>query len=159
MVMACQQLELELGSDSLESNAQQLGVQVVRKALSAAQAVGRLDEKVSITDSRVECDPNGVAQHSPGAKLDAGKVMPSLILTDMSRAVLAVAEVATFGANKYTKGGWLHVTNGQERYRDAADRHRLKQGFELYDPDSELLHLAHEAWNVLALLQLKLMET
>lgn len=106
-----------------------------------------------------EKDPNGIDQHAPGAKLDAGKVMPSLILTDMGDALLAVAEVATFGAQKYTKGGWKQVPNGAERYRDAADRHRLKQGSEREDPDSKLLHLQHEAWNILALLQLELHQT
>lgn len=140
MGMACQQLELGL-NDSAEGVGNKPAYLACKKL------------------PQVEATPDGLDQHAPGAKLDAGKVMPSLILGDMSRALLAVSEVATFGANKYTKGGWLHVTNGQERYRDAADRHRLKQGFESYDPDSELLHLAHEAWNVLALLQLKLMET
>ena len=49
-----------------------------------------------------EKDPSGLSAHSAGAKLDAGKVRPDLILSGMSRALLAVAEVGTFGIIKYT---------------------------------------------------------
>ena len=38
----------------------------------------------------------------------------------------------------------------------AAGRHRLKRVRETHDPDSGILHLAHEAWNVLAELELAL---
>lgn len=102
-----------------------------------------------------ELDPSGKSANQPGAKLDAGKPRPSLILSDMARALSAVIDVATFGAEKYSPRGWLQVENGQERYRDAADRHRLAiaKG-ETYDPQSKLLHKAHEAWNVLAELDL-----
>lgn len=104
-----------------------------------------------------EKDPHGVDPHQAGAKLDAGKVRPSLILNDMSRALMAVAEVATFGANKYSDGGWITVPNGIKRYTDAKDRHRLKACIEgPYDLESGLLHAAHEAWNALALLELLL---
>ena len=104
-----------------------------------------------------EADPHGTSQHAPGAKLDAGKVRPSLIFNDMPRALLAVAEVATFGANKYSDGGWQHVPDALKRYTDAMDRHRLKEFTECrYDHDSELTHAAHLAWNALARLELLL---
>lgn len=105
----------------------------------------------------VEADPSGKAPNEPGAKLDQGKVRPSLIFNDMPRALLAVAEVGTFGANKYSDGGWVSVPNGQKRYTDAMDRHRLKENTEgEYDLESDLLHAAHLAWNALARLELKL---
>ena len=110
------------------------------------------------TFGSIERDPNGIDPHEPGAKLDAGKVRPSLILSDMARALLAVAEVGTFGANKYSDGGWQHVENGIKRYSDAKDRHRLRGAIEERDPDSGLLHAAHEAWNALAVLELMLRE-
>lgn len=107
----------------------------------------------------LEADPHGTDQHAPGAKLDAGKVRPSLIFNDMPRALLAVAEVGTFGAKKYSEGGWRHVLNGIDRYTDAMDRHRLKEFTEgPIDKDSELLHAAHLAWNALARLELMLRE-
>ncbi len=89
-----------------------------------------------------------------GIKKDNGKVRPSLVLSDMPRALLAVAEVATFGAEKYSDGNWLHVDGALSRYTDAKDRHRLQGGIEARDSESGLLHAAHEAWNALAVLEL-----
>jgi len=103
----------------------------------------------------LEADPNGIEQHTPGAKLDSGKIKAGL-LVDFSNALLAVAEVGTFGANKYTRGGWQYVENGVERYTDAMFRHFLKEPIKPNDPDSELKHAAHAAWNALARLELML---
>ena len=106
-----------------------------------------------------ERDPSGIDQHTPGAKVDAGKVRPSLIIEGMARALWEVAAIGTFGAAKYTDGGWVLVPNGQARYADAQYRHILKRAMgEAIDPDSEKLHLAHEAWNALAKLDLYLRE-
>ena len=105
-----------------------------------------------------EIDPRGLKGNDPGAKFDAGKVRPSLILNDMPRAVLAVAEVGTYGAEKYSEGGWKYVDSGIARYTDAMDRHRVKEGIELHDDDSGLLHAAQVAWNALARLELMLRE-
>lgn len=100
-----------------------------------------------------EKDPHGIDQHAPGAKLDAGKTAAG-VLADFNLALNAVAEVGTFGLKKYSRRGWHSVKDGQERYTDAKWRHLLAK--EERDPDSGLLHLAHEAWNALAVLQLKL---
>ena len=93
-----------------------------------------------------------------GVKHDAEKVQPALILNDMPRALLAVAEVAMFGAAKYSKSNWLHVDNGIERYTNAMDRHRISEGIAHVDSDSGLTHAAHAAWNALARLELMLRE-
>ena len=106
-------------------------------------------------DTRGERDPSGMAPHEPGAKLDAGKPMAG-VLGDFGLALTAVAEVGTFGANKYTRGGWQSVPNGIERYTDAAWRHLLQEGQETVDIDSGLDHAAHMAWNALARLELML---
>lgn len=105
------------------------------------------------TDPRKEIDPTGRDAHQAGAKLDAGKTMAGL-LNDFSLALTAVAEVGTFGAVKYTRGGWKTVPNAIARYNDAGWRHKLKACTEAYDHDSGLLHKAHEAWNILAELEL-----
>ena len=104
-----------------------------------------------------EADPSGISLNTPGAKADAGKLRPSLVLRDMARAVEGVARVATFGANKYSDGGWLSVPNAVSRYEDALQRHmlRLAQG-EKNDPDSGLPHRHHMAWNILAIAELEL---
>ena len=102
-----------------------------------------------------EKDPLGFDQHAPGAKLDSGKIYADQILRMFANALWKVCEVGTFGANKYTMGGWQHVPNGSVRYADAHMRHKLLEWKgELNDPDSQLEHLAHTAWNSLAELEL-----
>lgn len=104
-----------------------------------------------------ELDPSGKNPHEAGAKLDAGKIYGGL-LDDFSLALMAVAEVGTFGANKYSRGGWQSVSNGAQRYRDAMWRHLLKERHEGRDADSGLMHIAHRTWNALAELELVLRE-
>jgi hypothetical protein len=107
------------------------------------------------TSTTGDTDPGGLNQHSPGAKMDSGKNRLGLVLGGFAQALQAVGEIGTFGANKYTDNGWMTVPHGQSRYMDAALRHQLKYlSGELVDPDSGLPHLAHLAWNVLAVLEL-----
>lgn len=106
---------------------------------------------------QLDTDPSGIDQHAPGAKLDAGKPEAGLLL-DFPRALTAVAQVATFGARKYSRGGWLSVKEGQRRYTDALLRHLLKERQESVDPDSGFDHAFHVAWNALARLELLLRE-
>lgn len=89
-----------------------------------------------------------------GVKHDSGKVMGQL-LGDFSRALMGVAEVGTFGAKKYTRGGWQHVSDAEQRYYDAAWRHILQANQEEVDSESGLSHLEHAAWNILAVIELK----
>lgn len=102
-----------------------------------------------------ETDPNGLDAHTSGAKLDAGKPRPGLVLGGFARALLAVTRIGSYGAVKYTPNGWMEVPNGPERYDDAKLRHWLyeKSGIEC-DADTQELHAAHEAWNALARLDL-----
>lgn len=104
-----------------------------------------------------EADPNGRNPHDKGAKLDAGKNRLGLVLGEFSRALQAVGEVGTYGANKYTENGWIEVPDGEARYTDAMLRHYFKESAgELRDPDTSLLHAAHLAWGALARLDLML---
>lgn len=118
----------------------------------------RAQEAAAIHSFPAEADPNGLDPHTKGAKLDAGKVRPSLIFSSMSRALVEVAKVGTYGAKKYSDGGWQYVENGVARYTDAMDRHRLWEPIEGNDRDTDLLHAAHLAWNALARLELMLRE-
>jgi hypothetical protein len=111
---------------------------------------------MELSTSTIEKDPNGLSANAPGAKLDDGKVKAG-VLEDFSRALWEVAKVGTFGAVKYSRGGWQFVWNGEERYKDAKWRHILKRNIEgQIDSDSQCLHLAQEAWNALAQLELYL---
>ena len=102
-----------------------------------------------------ETDPTGRQPHEPGAKCDEGKLYASL-LTDFALALQEVAKVCTHGAKKYSRGGWQHVPDADERYHDAKWRHILKARHEECDLDSGLPHEAHEIWNALARLELRL---
>lgn len=93
--------------------------------------------------------------NTAGVKDDAGKVRMGLVVGDFAYALEAVGEVGTYGARKYVPGGWREVPGARERYMDAMLRHLLHrmQG-ELRDPESGKDHLAHVAWNALAVLEL-----
>lgn len=103
-------------------------------------------------------DPAKIA--TGGIKYDAGK--PSVwqgLINYFPRACSEVAAVSTFGAKKYAWKGWEKVENGFNRYSDAMARHFMAEGREeLLDPDSELVHAAHTAWNAMARLELLLRE-
>lgn len=103
-----------------------------------------------------EFDPFGKGPHEGGVKMDLGKIMVDLMLRDFARALMAVAEVTTYGAAKYCPSGWTAVPNAVERYSDAKSRHLLKGHVDQFDEESGLAHAAHEAWNCLAVLELEL---
>jgi len=104
-----------------------------------------------------ETDPYGKDQHESGAKVDAGKNRLGLVLGGFALALEQVGWIGTFGAEKYSPNGWLSVPDGQERYKDALYRHLLAyERGEDVDKDSDLLHLAHLAWNALAVLEKEL---
>ena len=104
-----------------------------------------------------EVDPDGKEADAPGAKLDGNKPDLSLLL-DFSRSLCAIGQVATDGAKKYSRGGWLLVPDGINRYRAAKMRHMFHGALSDYDAGSGSLHIAHEAWNALAVLELTLRE-
>jgi len=108
-------------------------------------------------DTDQERDPDDILPGEQGAKLDAGKTMASL-LEDFSLALMAIAKVGTYGAEKYSPQSWQHVKDGIRRYKDAGWRHKLNGRYEELDSDSGLPHAWHEAWNALAVLELKLRE-
>lgn len=64
-----------------------------------------------------------------------------------------VVEVFHFGARKYSPNTWQNLDNGYDRYKAAMLRHIVcfEEG-ERLDPESGLHHLAHAAWNSLAML-------
>ena len=83
---------------------------------------------------------------SAGLKYDTGKLMFSLIPPETTRAL---AQVLTFGANKYAPNNWQLVENGKDRYLDALLRHldAYRSG-ESLDPESGLSHLSHALTNI-----------
>ena len=111
-------------------------------------------DEVFRSDSTV----NLAKQGNPiGFKADQGKNRLGLVIGSMARAMEEIGRVATFGASKYTPDGWLHVDDGETRYKDALLRHLLAtyRGEER-DHESGLQHLAHAAWCAIAVLDLHL---
>lgn len=98
-----------------------------------------------------ELDPTGRAAHTPGAKLDAGKNRIGLVLHGFARALQEVSRVGTYGARKYSPNGWKAVPDAYDRYTDAMYRHLLSEAAgETLDPETQIAHAAHAAWNALA---------
>lgn len=92
-----------------------------------------------------------------GMKYDGGKQFGALVYQDFTKAIKAVNAIGTFGAKKYKRSSWKTVPDAIVRYEDAAHRHLLDYNDgQIYDPESGYHHLAHYAWNVLAVLSLKL---
>jgi hypothetical protein len=106
---------------------------------------------------QIELDPFGKNSNEPGAKLDNGKsAVHQGIFDYFPRALLAVADVSTKGAEKYSWKGFESVPNGINRYLNAGGRHLINQSIEgPYDPDG-FRHLAQVCWNYLAALELTL---
>ena len=113
-------------------------------------------DKLEIRDhtGRVHLSSDGL--HVPGAKDDKAKPMAGVLL-DFSRALQTVVDVGTYGAKKYTRTGWATVTEGSQRYTDAMMRHLLAMDVDPdgLDKETGLPHLAHVAWNALAVLELQ----
>lgn len=117
-------------------------------------------EKVAV-EHLSESDPNGLAPHTPGAKMDSGKapVMQG-VLQYFPRALKAVSFVSLVGAKKYAWKGWESVPDGINRYSDALGRHLLAETIDgPIDSDTQQLHSAQVAWNALARLELMLRES
>lgn len=79
-----------------------------------------------------------------------GKLMWELLPLSIIKEVV---KVFTFGAKKYGPNRWQNLENGYERYKAALFRHIVayEEG-ESTDPESGIHHLAHAAWNALAML-------
>ena len=103
-------------------------------------------------------------------KADAGKPMPDLLTLGMQRALRLVQATMEYGAQKYEEHSWRDVPNAEARYFRACARHNQErmmcmngQGnarpiLEGADSESGLPHIAHEVFNLLALMELQIAE-
>ncbi len=142
------------GPDAAERDCDTCSVLLSCRAASMTAKMKVTIAPLTTADFGITAIDTAVDPHVPGAKLDQGKTRPSLIFSSMPYALMAVAEVGTYGANKYSENGWMEVPNGIARYTDAMYRHLLATSAE--DGESGLPHLAHACWNLLAVLELKL---
>jgi hypothetical protein len=94
-----------------------------------------------------------------------GKIAIELFDHGFPNAIMAVGEVMTWAAEHkgYKPHDWKNLPNAEISFDAAASRHRIKRHIQTgkgltpefrTDEESDLLHLAHEAFNVLAQLEL-----
>lgn len=116
-----------------------------------------LDLTSKVPKEKIEYD---ITNDGTGKKYDTGKPMIGTIVRVFPLALEALGEVMEFGTHKYPKpDNWKKVDGAKYRYLDSLMRHMVKhyKGLEL-DEETGKPHLAHMAWNALAILELYLME-
>ena len=93
------------------------------------------------------------------ARMNQGKPQLEFVL-DFPIAAEGIARVMEIGGIKYDIDNWKKGGKPDSEYLGAAMRHLFahKAG-ELFAPDSGCLHLAHAAWNLLALIELNVRQT
>lgn len=88
-----------------------------------------------------------------GMKFDTGKLDYTLLPWD---GVEEIVKVLEFGAKKYDRDNWKHVSNAEVRYMAAAFRHLIAHNNgEKTDSETGLSHLAHASCCLLFLLALE----
>ena len=93
---------------------------------------------------------------SEGMKFDGGKLRYGLV---PHIAFKGLAEVLTFGAEKYAPNSWQTVPNAKERYLDALYRHiEAYRNGESKDSESGISHLSHALANCAFLLHFEATE-
>ena len=85
-----------------------------------------------------------------GIKYDNGKLRWDLLPLHL---IEKVVDIYTFGAQKYAPNTWQNLKDGYQRYKAAMLRHLVEheKGYRI-DNESGREHLAHVAWNAIALL-------
>lgn len=92
-------------------------------------------------------------ERGAGLKFDSGKPRMSLL---PPHALTEMANVMTFGAQKYAAHSWKNVENAQERYLDALLRHAVAYvAGERIDPESGKPTMAHIMCNAAFLIELE----
>ena len=101
-----------------------------------------------------------LTDNSKGKKYDTGKSMVGTLVNVFPEALMAVGKCIEFGTHKYPDpNNWKKVEGADKRYQDSLMRHLIKHNAgQPQDEETNLLHLAHMAWNALAILQLYIMK-
>jgi hypothetical protein len=87
------------------------------------------------------------------AKADAGKSNPLLLEQDMPNALSVINRILDYGLEKYSRKSWLKVA--ADRWDAACGRHRRdRYRGQVFDRESGLLHMAHEAAGLIIQIEL-----
>lgn len=136
-----------------------------RQQINPHQPGAKLDQDKDRWDLLMDFAPFAYSlfeEKSEIQKIDLFHFVPWMIFGKIDETQIAqychfshVVKVATYGAKKYTDGGWLSVPNGIRRYRAAAIRHRIAMETEECDSESGLPHAWHVEWNLWAVYTLE----
>lgn len=119
-----------------------------------------LDNKILMKKFGIPITDDEPIIATEGKKYDGNKPMTGTVLRVFPFALNAIGACIKFGATKYPDpNNWKKNKNALVRYNDSLVRHLTKHftGNEM-DEETGLPHLAHVAWNALAILELYLME-
>jgi hypothetical protein len=119
--------------------------------LSSTREASEAVERAWVTFKKLQATPEVTTKPSgEGMKYDSGKLRYTLL---PFKAITEVVKVLEFGKQKYAKDNWQKVTNGKERYLDAAFRHLVDylEGKKV-DEESGLPTLAHAVCDLLFVL-------
>lgn len=147
---------LKMFLDPCNSEAEQEFKELARQNIRTVKGVLDFLER----DNNSERKSYDLTDDGTGKKYDNGKPMAGTLTDVFSRALMAVGACIEYGTHKYPDPkNWQLVDNGIKRYRDAMVRHLLKYNAGIdKDEETKLPHLAHMAWNALAILELYMQE-
>lgn len=147
---------LKMFLDPCNSEAEQEFKELARQNIRTVKGVLDFLQK----DNNSESKSYDLTDDGTGKKYDSGKPMVGTLTDVFSRALMAVGACIEYGTHKYPNPkNWQLVDDGIKRYRDAMIRHLLKYNAGIdKDEETKLPHLAHMAWNALAILELYMQE-
>lgn len=101
-----------------------------------------------------------LTDNGKGKKYDSGKPMIGTLVRIFANSLLGIGACITFGTRKYPKSdNWKLVEDGINRYSNSLMRHLAKHfSGEERDPETNLPHIFHAGWNMLAIIEFYLME-
>lgn len=92
-------------------------------------------------------------EEKTGKKFDEGKLRMGLL---PPYAIEGLAQVLTYGANKYGDENWRDLQDAERRYMDALLRHvNAYMKGEENDPETGLSHLKHAMANLAFMIDIK----
>ena len=156
--------KLKLFLDPCNSEAEQEFKELARQNIRTVKGVLNFiidwqvkEKKDILKNDNIDYD---LTDDGTGKKYDSGKPMVGTLTDVFSRALMAVGACIEYGTHKYPNPkNWQLVDDGIKRYRDAMIRHLLKYNAGIdKDEETKLPHLAHMAWNALAILELYMQE-
>lgn len=120
--------------------------------------IKKINEEINKLENAINPNYN-LSDDGTGKKYDTGKPMVGTLVNVFPHALMAIGMCIEFGTHKYPNpNNWKQVEGADKRYQDSLMRHLIKHNAgKIKDEETGIIHLAHTAWNALAILELYLM--